>query len=107
MLSIYIVSLILFSFIISDLMHIATGLMLYALLVFKWITIFILLSLIGFSILKIFNIAANPFEKKRDKTANSCKTKSTMDNKKDRIITKERLFTQSDLILQKYIKDQK
>ena len=93
MLFVYLVSLILISFIINDLMSIATGVVVYILLLIKWVSIISLLGLIGFSILKIFNIATNPFE-----------SKEVEDTKKDRILSKEKLSTQSDLIMQKYMK---
>lgn len=64
MLIVYVVSLILISFIINDLMSISTGVTVYILLLIKWASILSLLSLIGFSILKILNIATNPFESK-------------------------------------------
>ena len=105
MLFIYVVSLILVSFIINDLISISTGVAVYILLLIKWVSILSLLSLIGFSILKIFNIATNPFESKENETTKSNKEKISTDTKKDRILAKEKLFTQSDLIMQKYMKD--
>jgi len=104
MLSVYIVSLILFSFMINDVISVATGGLVYILLPIKWIVILSLLGLIAFSVLKIFNIAANPFESKPiDKKTDVKQTPSA--TKKERILAKEKLFTQSDLILQKYMKD--
>ena len=105
MLFVYLVALMLISFIINDLMSISTGVAVYILLLIKWVLILSLLSLIGFSILKIFNIATNPFESKEDEVSKSNKEKLFTDTKKDRILAKEKLFTQSDLIMQKYIKD--
>ncbi|MCD4667313.1 MAG: hypothetical protein K8R44_01755 [Sulfurimonas sp.] len=102
MLFVYLVALMLVSFIINDLMSISTGVAVYILILIKWVSILALLSLIGFSILKIFNIATNPFKSKEDEINESCKAQ---DVKKDRILAKERLFTQSDLIMQKYMKD--
>ena len=104
MLCIYVVLLILFSLIINDVISIATGGIVYILLPIKWIVILSLLSLIAFSVLKIFNIASNPFESKdKEKDKNTKQTPSG--TKRERILAKEELFTQSDLILQKYIKD--
>jgi hypothetical protein len=74
-------------------------------LLIKWVSILSLLSLIGFSILKIFNIATNPFEKKQDEVVQDTKEHTFQGTKKDRILAKEKLFTRSDLILQKYMKD--
>ena len=100
-----IVSLILFSLIMNDVINITTSEIIYMLLPLKWIVILFLFSLIAFSVLKIFNIAANPFESKLiDKETENIK--QTLNNtKKERILAKEKLFTQSDLILQKYMKN--
>jgi len=95
MLAVYVVVLILFNLILSDILSVVAGVPLYLLLLGKWIVIFTLLGLIGFSILKILNIARNPFEEKRESET----------IKKDRILGKEKLFTRSDLIIQKYMKD--
>ena len=105
MLFVYIVALIISSLIINDLMVIATGISVYVLLLLKWMVILSLLGLISFSILKIFNIATNPFEKKEDEQTHSSVNKVAKDTKKNRILAKEKLFTKSDLIVQKYMKD--
>ena len=105
MLFVYVVALILVSFIINDLMSISTGVSVYILLLIKWVAILSLLSLIGFSILKIFNIATNPFQPKENEATKSNKENLSTETKKDRILAKEKLFTQSDLIMQKYMKD--
>lgn len=98
MLFVYFISLILFVFVISDVLSIATGLFVYIVLAVKWIVIPVLLALISFSILKIFNIASNPFDSKEEESA-------VKDTKKEKILSKQKLQTQSDLILQKYMKD--
>lgn len=98
MLFVYFVSLILFLFIISDILSMASGLFIYIVLIVKWIVIPILLGLISFSILKIFNIASNPFDSTEEEPA-------VKDTKKEKILSKEKLQTKSDLILQKYMKD--
>jgi len=105
MLFIYVVALMLVSFIINDLMSISTGVAVSALLLIKWISILSLLSLIGFSILKIFNIATNPFESNENEVTSNNKEKVSTGTKKDRILAKEKLFTTSDLIVQKYMKE--
>ena len=105
MLIVYVVSLILISFIINDLMSISTGVTVYILLLIKWASILSLLSLIGFSILKILNIATNPFESKENEVTKNDKSKVSTDTKKERILAKEKLFTTSDIIVQKYMKD--
>jgi hypothetical protein len=104
MLCAYVVSLILFSFMINDVINVATGGIVYILLPIKWIVILSLLGLIAFSVLKIFNIASNPFEAK-DKKRDENTKQIPSGTKRERILAKEKLFAQSDLILQKYIKD--
>lgn len=105
MLFVYVVSLVLISFIINDLMSISTGAMVYIFLLVKWIAIISLLSLIGFSLLKIFNIATNPFEVKQNEVSKDDEAQVSQNTKKDRILAKEKLFSRSDLIVQKYMKD--
>jgi len=97
MLFVYVISLMLISFIMNDLISVATGITVYLFLLVKWIIIFFLLILISFSVMKILNVARNPFEKKESVVKK--------DSKKNRIIEKEKLSTKSDLILQKYMKD--
>ena len=105
MLFIYVTSLILISFILNDLISISSGITIYILLLIKWLSILLLLGLVGFSILKILNIATNPFEKHEKEDMDTDKTKDPVHNKKNRILEKDQLFTTSDLIMQKYMKD--
>ena len=98
MLFAYIVSLILFSLVVSDILSLSSGVMIYAVLMVKWIVTLTLIGLIGFTALKIFNIASSPFESKE-------KEETFTDTKKEKILSKEKLYTKSDLILQKYMKD--
>ena len=94
----YFVALILSMFLLSDILSIATGPFVYIVLAVKWTVIPVLLALISLSILKIFNIASNPFDSNGEELA-------VKDSKKEKILSKEKLQTQSDLILQKYMKD--
>jgi len=104
MLFVYVILLILFNFIIDDIINIASSELVYILLLIKWVVVLSLLSFIAFHLLKIFNIATNPFEaKSTDKEIDDTKQTSS-DIKKERILHKEKLFTQSDLIMQKYTK---
>ncbi len=97
-----VISLILISLIINDAVSVASGMNVYILLSIKWVSIIGLLTLIGYSILKIINIATSPFTaQSKSNTTNS----EEVDNKKDRILNKAKLFTKSDSILQKYLKD--
>ena len=97
-----IIALILINLIISDAVNVSSGMSVYFLLMIKWTTNLFLLWLIGFNALKIFNIATNPFTNSQPKV----KVTKESDSKKDRILAKELLLTKSDLILQKYMKDQ-
>jgi uncharacterized membrane protein len=97
-----IITLILINLIISDAVGVSSGMSVYFLLTIKWTANLFLLWLIGFNALKIFNIATNPFASKQPKV----KVIKESDTKKDRILAKETLLTKSDLILQKYMKDQ-
>ena len=97
MLAVYLVLMVLISLILNDLIGVATGMNIYVLLLVKWISILLLLVLIVRNVVKIFHVATNPFEKKEDE--------KVVDTKKERILAKEKLFTKSDLILQKYMKE--
>ena len=98
-----IISLILISLIINDAISVASGISIYIFLIVKWISILSLLILIGYSLIKIINIATSPFI--NEDNENNSPEKEVIDTKKDRILNKEKLFTKSDLILQKYMKD--
>lgn len=104
MLLVDVVLLILINLIINDLLSISTGMTVYILLLVKWAVILVLLGLIGLNILKILNIATNPFEKIEDESASDSKEELSKDAKKNQILAKEELFTKSDLIIQKYMK---
>ena len=95
-----IISLILISLIINDVVSVASGMSVFILLIIKWVTILSLIGLIGFNIMKIINVATTPFT-----TENKNPNSVIVDTKKDRILNKEKNFTKSDLILQKYMKD--
>jgi len=98
-----IVSLILITFIMGDFISVASGMPLYSLIIAKWLIVLALMGFIAFSILKIINIATAPFTKEtKAKAVNTSK----VDTKKERILNKEKLFTRSDSILEKYIKVQ-
>jgi len=84
-------------FLLSDILSITTGPFVYIVLAVKWTVIPVLLALISFRIVKIFNIASNPFDSNREELA-------VNDSKKEKILSKEKLRTQSDLILQKYMR---
>ena len=98
MLFVYFVALMLSMFLLSDILSIATGPFVYIVLAVKWTVIPVLLALISFSIVKIFNIASNPFDSKGEEL-------TVKDTKKEKILSKQKLHTQSDLILQKYMKE--
>lgn len=99
MLLVYMLSLVIFSFFINDLLFVSSGLFMYGVLIFKWIVVLVLLTLIISSAIKIFNIATNPFESKSDKKEDQKKH----DPKKEKILAKETLATKSNRILEKYM----
>lgn len=101
MLFVYTVLLILFTFIINDILSVSTGSMVYVVLLTKWVVIFSLLALIGFSVLKIFNVASKPFDKGEDSKSET----AYKDTKKEKILSKEKLSTTTDLIMKKYTKE--
>ena len=98
MLFIYVVSIFLVSFILNDMMAVASSTVGYLFILVKWVLVLILLGLSFFTLVKIINVASSPFESTRSKT---------VDEKKERILSKEKLQTKSDLIMQKYTKDVK
>jgi hypothetical protein len=98
-----IVSLVLVTFIMSDIISVASGMTLHLLIIIKWLLVIGLMGFISYHILKIINIATTPFSK--DTKAQAANT-SKVDSKKERILNKEKLFTKSDSILEKYIKVQ-
>ena len=93
--------LILTIWIISDLMSVSNGIMVYILLLTKWGIILSLFTLMGYNILKIINVMSSPFsiekEYKKPKDA----------NKKEYILNKDVLRSKSDIIVEKYLKDLK
>ncbi len=95
-----IIILILFNLIISDLMSVTKDVTIYSMVTLKWILNLSLLGLIVFNFSKIINVAMNPFSSKEIKGVTS--DNLTRENK---ILSKDVLFTKSDLILQKYMKD--
>ena len=98
-----VLGLILVSLIISDAISVASGMSICVLLILKWIFILVFIIMIGYSILKILHIAINPLGVENKNTK---KTKEeVLDEKKQYILEKEKIFTKSDLIIQKYMKD--
>ena len=97
------ISLLLTSLILNDAVSVASGISIYILLLVKWIIILSLLGLIGFSILKIINVATSPFTTE-EKSQDANET-IIVDVKKARVLNKEKLLSKSDLIMQKYMKD--
>ncbi|EDZ63133.1 hypothetical protein SMGD1_2054 [Sulfurimonas gotlandica GD1] len=98
-----VVSLILITFIMGDIISVSSGVSLYSLIIAKWFIVLAVLGFIVFNILKIINIATSPFTK--ETTVHTVVT-SEVDMKREKILNKEKLFTKSDSILKKYIKAQ-
>jgi len=93
--------LILTVWIVSDLLSVSSGLAVYLLLLAKWIMIFSLITLMGYSILKIINVASSPFIAEEEHTV------AKDADKKKYILNKDVLKSKSDLIVEKYMKDVK
>jgi len=96
------VALLVSSFMMNDLIAISTGITLYSLVIAKWALILILLGLIAWSVLKIINRAIDLFGFKTTNTEDS--TDAPKDIRKEKILNKDKLFTKSEIILQKYTK---
>ncbi|WP_457748225.1 hypothetical protein [Sulfurimonas sp.] len=90
---VYIVVLLLTSYIMNDLISVSQSVTVYFMLFFKWVIVLTLLVLIGLRILKILNIVSKPFSNEKN------------NSKKQQILSKEKLYTKSDQIMQKYMKD--
>ena len=105
-LAISLITILLSSLIISDVMTVVSGLNLYFLIVLKWMIILSMILFIALTLLKIMELATPiPIIKKHKKEI-------TVDNeavnrKKETTLKKDRLFTESEMILQKYAKGTK
>jgi len=95
-LSVCFVMLILSWLMLDDLIPHLAGMNVFIFLTIKWVSIILLLGVMWFNILHIFNIATNPLNSQEDEVTKT---------KKNKILTKDKLFTKSDLIMQKYTKD--
>ena len=98
-----VITLLFFSLIINDLLNVSSGMSIQVLLLTKWVIILTIVTFIARTILQIINIATSPFEKDDVK---SLKSTVEVDTKKEYILSKKRLYTKSDVIIQKYMKDQ-
>lgn len=98
-----VVSLILVTFVMGDIIGVASGMALYSLIALKWFMVLAILSFIAFNILKIINVATTPFAKA---TTVREVVIPEVDKKREKILNKEKLFTKSDSILEKYTKGQ-
>ena len=93
------------SFMMNDIIGVSSGMTLYMLMMVKWVLIITMLGLISFSLLKIINIAMNPFSSKTATPEVVKVTEPVVDTKKENILNKEQILTKSEMILQKYKKD--
>ena len=97
-----VLTLLFFSLIINDLISVSSGMSIQVLLLTKWVIILTIVAFIARTVLQIINIATSPFEKDDTKPLKSIEV---VDTKKEYILSKEKLYTKSDAILQKYMKD--
>ena len=105
-LAISLITILLSSLIISDVMTVVSGLNLYVLIVLKWCINLSMIFLIALMLLKIINLATPaPVIIKPNKEVTV--TKEAVNRKKETTLKKDRLFTESEMILQKYAKGTK
>lgn len=98
MLFIYLLCLMLTVFIINDIISVTTTSSVYLFILIKWVVTIALLVLIGLSLIKIIDTALHPMRDEQNPIKK--------DSKKERILTKEKLRSKSDIIMQKYKKTQ-
>ena len=92
--------LLLSSAILNDIITVTTGVNLYALIVVKWVVVLLLFAYIFFIFVKIVNvITSNPFKKKKLRTTTP---NEVVYSKREYILNKDVLLTQTNIILQKY-----
>ena len=95
------VGMVVFSFIINDIISVSHGVGLYVLLGVKWLVLLALLGLMLYSFLKVLNLASSPFENEKKGLVVISHAKA--DDKKEYILAKDKLYTKSEQILQKYM----
>ena len=93
MLLIYSVLLIFLSLMLNDIIAVSTGLNAYFFIFIKWFGVLVLLVLMLLSLMKVINVASNPL------ASNS----KSIDEKKEKLLSKEKLRTKSDQIIEKYM----
>jgi hypothetical protein len=84
----------------NDIIAVSGGGFVYIFLMIKWIVILTLLGLIAFTLLKIFNVIKNPFEREQKDIK-----VALGDSKKEHILSLDQLVSKSDSIINRYIKD--
>jgi len=101
--SILLFILILSSSILNDIISATSGINLYVFIGIKWIVILLLLAYILFMFLKIINIATTNPLKKESRTILLSDKPTT--HKREYILNKNTLLTESEMILQKYTEE--
>jgi len=96
---IMLVLLVISTFIMNDILTVASDSEKYIFLLVKWILVLFFMAMFGYYLLKVFNVATAPI---RSKTKES--EPVVRDNKKERILAKEQLLRKSDRIMDKYVK---
>ena len=102
-LAISLITILLSSLIISDVMTVVSGLNLYVLIVLKWCINLSMILLLALTLLKIIKLAMPApiiIKPKKEVTV----AKEAVNSKKETTLKKDRLFTESEMILQKYAK---
>ena len=96
MLFIYFLSVIFLSLIFNDIIDVSSGAMVFGLIFLKWSINIIFIGLIFFSLIKIINLASNPL---------SVSKVEPIDDKKEKILSKDVLRSKTDIIIQKYVEE--
>ena len=97
---VYILLLFIISFMLNDFISVSAASTLYLLIALKWVSIVFLLSMIAYTLVKIYT-QLDPLE-----PFNTSSKKSMPNEKKEHILGKDKLRTKSDLIVEKYSKSQ-
>jgi len=87
------------TFIMNDLLTVASGSEKYLFLLVKWVLVLFFMAMFGYYLLKVFNVATAPIRSKPKESEPVVR-----DDKKERILAKEQLLRKSDRIMDKYVK---
>ena len=87
------------TFIMNDILSVASGSEKYLFLLLKWVLVLFFMAMVGYFLLKVFNAASSSISIKSRDTEPMIE-----DIKKKRILGKNHLLSKSDRIMDKYVK---